>query len=113
MQKTLLAVGACIVCLCVGLGAGQIRCTKIDRSYRERLAIYIAEVERTRKLYSDLETTNRDLRAELEFQRGTLERARGIVDEFEHSAGESVGGIRRALEGLQTLRALVKELESN
>lgn len=113
MQKTLLWVSACVACLLIGLGAGQIRCAQVDRSYRERLAIYIAEVERARKLYSSLETANRDLRTELERQRGTLGRAREIVDEFEQATSGSVGGIRRALEGLQTLRALIEALESD
>lgn len=112
--KKILSYGVvAVVCLCIGLGIGKVQSTKIDRPYRELLAIYIAEVERTRSINSDLEATNRDLRTELERQRGTLDRAREIVDGFEHSAGESVGGVRRALRGLQALRELLETLENN
>jgi len=112
MQKILSYIGVGVLCLLIGFGAGEVRRVKADRSYRERLAIYIAEVERIRELHSSLEDTNRTLRAELEHQRRTLEEARDIVDGFEDSVSESTGGIRRALAGLQALRDLIEALES-
>lgn len=113
MQKILAYVGVGLLCLLVGFGAGEIRRVKADRSYRERLAIYIAEVERVAGINSDLGRTNQDLRSELDRQRRTLAEANKIVDGFETAVGESTGGIRRALAGLQALRDLIEALESH
>ena len=113
LKKILIYGVVAVVCLCIGLGIGKVQSTKIDRSYRERLAIYIAEVERTRSINSDLEITNRNLREELELRRRTLNEAKELINRFEYSTSESVGGVQRALRGLQALRELLETLENN